>query len=246
MNAMTRVGPVVITLLLGSFENVFADEPSFVPTSQYVVQEIEGWTVRVNRDLLDDERALGEEALRLLEVKLYDVSRVVPEPALTKLRQVPIWLGINDGHAKGAEYHPSRDWLAENGYNPDKVKSVEIGNAARFLRFSRTQPAVVLHELAHAYHDRVLGFDHPDVKAAHERAVASGRYDRILHASGRQQRAYALTNPQEFFAESSEAYFGTNDFYPFVRAELREFDPETDEMLQRLWTARPNTNTVHK
>ena len=25
----------------------------------------------------------------------------------------------------------------------------------------------------------------------------------------------------EYFAEASEAFFGTNDFYPFVRAELR-------------------------
>ena len=29
----------------------------------------------------------------------------------------------------------------------------------------------------------------------------------------------------EYFAELSEAYFGTNDFYPFVRGELQTTRP---------------------
>ena len=36
--------------------------------------------------------------------------------------------------------------------------------------------------------------------------------------------AYAITNHREYFAELSEAYFGRNDYYPFVRAELEAFD----------------------
>jgi len=41
--------------------------------------------------------------------------------------------------------------------------------------------------------------------------------------------------PMEYFAESTEAFFGTNDFYPFVRPELREFDPEMFNLLTKLW-----------
>jgi hypothetical protein len=33
----------------------------------------------------------------------------------------------------------------------------------------------------------------------------------------------------------TEAFFGTNDFYPFVRAELREHDPEMFEVLREVW-----------
>ena len=47
--------------------------------------------------------------------------------------------------------------------------------------------------------------------------------------------AYALNNPQEYFAESTEAYFGVNDFYPFVRAELKEHDPDMSSLMQTLW-----------
>jgi hypothetical protein len=49
-----------------------------------------------------------------------------------------------------------------------------------------------------------------------------------------------LENPDrwEYFAEASEAYFGTNDFYPFVRTELQRHDPEMYELLKRLWHDR--------
>lgn len=39
----------------------------------------------------------------------------------------------------------------------------------------------------------------------------------------------------EFFAEASAALFGTNDFFPFVRAELASHDP--DALVRRLWGA---------
>ncbi|MEE8389889.1 MAG: hypothetical protein V3S14_03710, partial [Anaerolineae bacterium] len=45
---------------------------------------------------------------------------------------------------------------------------------------------------------------------------------------------YALKNDKEYFAESSEAYFGTNDFFPFVRAELRRHDPEMCALLKKV------------
>lgn len=49
------------------------------------------------------------------------------------------------------------------------------------------------------------------------------------------QQICALNNDQEYFAEASEAFFGTNDFHPFVRAELKEHDPALFELLGKLW-----------
>ncbi len=212
-----------------------SDRPGFVPTSDYVERSLEGWTIRVNKRLLDEQADLGRKALQLLEMKLYEIRRVVPDRACRELQKVPIWLGVDDGHAPCAEYHPNRDWLIENGYNPDKAKCVEIGNAERFLDWSIQQPAMILHELAHAYHDQVLGFDHPRIHEAYRAAVESKIYDAVLRINGKTERAYALSDPKEFFAEASEAYFGTNDFYPFVRAELRQHDPKTARVLQDLW-----------
>ena len=44
-----------------------------------------------------------------------------------------------------------------------------------------------------------------------------------------------MNNEKEYFAEATEAYFGRNDFQPFTRDELKEFDPEMFEMIRRVW-----------
>jgi hypothetical protein len=142
---------------------------------------------------------------------------------------------VNDGHAPCAEYHPSKEWLAANGYNPDKAKAVEIGNARRFIEWAPTQPAMVLHELAHAYHDQVLGFAEGRIKMAFGRAQASGDYESVDYVRGKPQRAYALVNQREYFAECTEAFFGTNDFYPFTREQLRAHDPGMFALLEEVW-----------
>lgn len=133
---------------------------------------------------------------------------------------------MGDGHAPCSEYHPSAEWLKSHGLTPDKAKSVEIENASKCIGSSVDQPSMVLHELAHAYHDRVLGFDDSGILAAYRNAVEGHRHDLVRHKSGKLERADALANAQEYFAEGTEAYFRRNDFFPFNRAELKHHDPE--------------------
>ena len=57
----------------------------------------------------------------------------------------------------------------------------------------------------------------------------------MLHWDGTRAKAYALENEQEYFAEATEAWFGTNDFWPFVRAEVLESDPELARLLKEVW-----------
>lgn len=214
---------------------VRAADPVYEPTASYDKQSLQGWTLYVSHALAVDHRDLAQRVHKLLAVKLFDITRVVPAPALARLREVPIWIEYRDRGFPCMCYHPSRQWLKDNGYNPDKAKGVEISNAENFLSWSLDQPWMVLHELAHSYHDRVLGFDNPQVKAAYQAAVDSHTYDHVLHFDGKIVRHYALTNPQEYFAECSEAFFGTNDFYPFVRAELQTHDPGMYRLLEKVW-----------
>ena len=97
-------------------------------------------------------------------------------------------------------------------------------------QYSRGQllkhPAVILHELAHAYHDQFLTFEHPEVIAAYRKAKDAGSYDRVMLFTGQNVRHYAMTNHKEYFAEGTDAYFYRNDFYPFVRAELKKLEPD--------------------
>lgn len=204
--------------------------------------DIEGWQIHVEEALFEKHPATAEAALEELRVQLYHLRRSVGKEPLSKLRSVPIFLGIEDEHGKHpcACYHPSREWLRTNGYDPAKAGAVDIANAQTFLAWTHAQPWMVMHELAHAYHHQVLGHDQAELIAAFQAAVESKRYEDVLHISGRQQRHYALTNVQEYFAESTEAYFGTNDFEPFVRAELQRFDPTAFALLKKIWGTRAN------
>lgn len=208
--------------------------PALHDPSPYPTRTVRGFSVRVDPRLLAEQEEVGARALELLEMKLYDVERVVPEKVLAELRKVPIWLEY-EAKDPCAVYHPSRQWLVEHDYEPEKARCVEIANARNFLTWTRTQPAMLVHELMHAYHHQVLGYDHEGIRAAFEKAKAGGSYDEVLHAGGSRRRHYALSNEKEYFAEICEAWFGTNDFYPFVRAELKEHDPAGFALLERLF-----------
>lgn len=225
------------------------NEAIIVEPAHRAVRQIEGWTVHVDKRLLADEhRELGDRTLRLLGCRLYEISLALPADKLQRLRQVPIYVDRTYGKLKSAQYHPSRDWLKNQGYDPGLAKSVHIPDASLFASSNHQwqQPWSVLHELAHAFHDQVLGFEHPEIKAAWQRVRDSGRFNSVLRINGRNDRHYALTNQMEFFAEMSESYFGTNDFYPFNRAELQHAEPEVFELMKQIWNGqqRPKNNAA--
>jgi hypothetical protein len=211
-----------------------AAEPRWDPVERYEARQLEGWTLRVHPDLLA-QPALASNTLRLLEFQLYQITRVVPSNALARLREIPIWVELAHPRHPCMCYHVSPEWLRAHDMNPAKAGGVELANATNFLSWTKQQPWMVLHELAHGYHHQVLKHGHPGLRAAYTNAVASRRYEEVLHINGRKQRHYALNNDEEYFAEATEAYFGTNDFYPFTRAELKQHDPEMFALLGKLW-----------
>lgn len=211
------------------------------PTS-HTVRKLEGWTIRVDDRLLQPpNEEMGRRALRFLEYKLADIKVVVPGDRLEKLQKVTIVLDLTHGNLRSMQYHPSAGWLRANGYAQDLEKCVHIPQAADLptRRNINEQPWVVLHELAHAFHDQVLGFDEPRVKEAYENYKKSGHGDKVLLHDGRRVRHYALTDHKEFFAEMTEAYFGVNDFFPFNRAELKETEPAIHALLREIWETPP-------
>jgi len=207
----------------------------------YQTRTIEGWTVHLRDALIEQEKEATESALGLLQKQLAEIVRVVPASAVARLREVPLWFSPEyPGVAAIAEYHPDASWLRDNGRNPAMAKGVEFTNVRTFEAETKRMPNFALHELAHAYHDRVLSFDQPDVAAAYERAKAGKSYDNVerFNGDGRpntHQRAYAMTDRMEYFAESTEAFFSRNDFFPFNRADLHRHDPDMERLLERLW-----------
>lgn len=218
------------------------DQPEPAKPSHHVARQVEGWTVRVDDRLLAaPHEALGVRALALLTAKLADIKLVMLPDRVLKLQQVAIVLELNHGTLTSMQYHPSADWLVGHGFPRELEKCVHIPVAERFTdpRHNHEQPWCVLHELAHAYHDQVLDFEEPRIKGAWQHYVDSGHGVRVLHVKGRQARHYAMTDQKEFFAEMSECYFGTNDFFPFVQGELRQAEPAIFELLKSIWGEAP-------
>jgi hypothetical protein len=212
--------------------------PDEKPAISYQAQDVEGWKVHVDKQLLEGPQSdLGKRALRVLAFKLYEIKQLVARDRLEKLQRVPIFLDFSHPKLKAMQYHPSVGWLKANGHDPALAKAVHVPQASDLV--SRLpinqQPMVILHELAHAYHDQVLGFEEKRIQEAWARFKEGGKYEEVQHISGKPRRHYALTNPQEFFAEMTEAYFGTNDFYPFVRSELRKELPDVYQLLEEIW-----------
>ena len=203
----------------------------------YRIQQSAGWTLHVSEQLLATEPAATAKALELLTAHLKEIIRVVPAPAVAFLQTVPLWLSPVYPGQRGprAEYHPGAGWLRSHGRDPVLAKAVEITNVLIFEQETRRMPMFILHELAHAYHDQVLGFNNVDIEAAYRQAVAGKSYEAVKLYNGKTARAYAMTNAKEYFAENTEAFFGHNDFFPFIRAELAQHDPEMCRLLARLW-----------
>ncbi|MEQ8852690.1 metallopeptidase [Gimesia sp.] len=219
---------------------LLADSPA--PSFDPVEREVEGWQVDVDPALFSEAHAqVGTQALAALGNHLQRVKFIVPAERVKQLQEVRIWLELKHPQLDRMQYHPNRAWLVANGHDPRLAKHVHIPVAAQlFARNMWAQhPYVVLHELAHAYHDQVLSFDQPEVIAVYDAAKENGLYEKVLSHTGQTVRHYGMNDHKEYFAESTEAYFGVNDFYPFVRAELKTHDPRMFALLEKIWGPVP-------
>jgi hypothetical protein len=212
-------------------------EKAYEPSNRYEIQEIEGWTVLVNKTFLAKQKELATETLTLLRKQFRQIVRCVPPAAVKKLRTIHFWVEENEPHHPCMTYHPNPEWLRQNGMNPEKARCVELSNARNFLEWVCEQPWMVLHELSHGYHHQFLrrGFQNPEIKNAFGSAMQAKRYESVLRTDGRKEKAYAATDPMEYFAEASEAFFGKNDFYPFDRSDLERHDPKMCAVVDKLW-----------
>ena len=212
------------------------------PVLEYQQGELLGWKLQIRRELKESQPEQLDQALTILQKQLQEIVQVVPEPAVGKLKGVTLWFSpVYPNEQPRCEYHPGAGWLKEHGRDPAMVKGIEFSNVGIFEKEYRRMPNFALHELAHAYHDQFLqsGFANAKIKQAYDNASKSGSYERVEQRFGdgrsTHTRAYALSNPAEYFAESTEAYYSTNDFFPFNRVQLERHDPKTAALIPELW-----------
>jgi dipeptidyl-peptidase-4 len=230
---------IIILLVLTSQPHYWETEVTAETTTNNksaIKINVEGWPVVIDVEL-NENVAEKEKALTALANHLQRIKYIVPENRVKELQQLPIWIDWKYKPLSNMQYHPSSVWLKNHGHDPRLAKHVHIPRAGQLTdrRQWAQHPYVILHELAHAYHDQVLGFNHPGIRAAFDSAKESQIYDEVLNHVGQKVRHYGLSNEKEYFAEMTEAYFGVNDFFPFVRAELKQHDPKMHSLLRKIW-----------
>ena len=208
-----------------------------------VEMQMEGWTIYVEPALLPGgaHEEVGTPALEMLENHLQRIAVLMNEPQLTAMRTLPIWIEVDNPltDVEPGPYHPGTQWLLDNGYDPRLEGCVHVTRAGSLLdrHHMLKHPMVILHELAHAYHDQILedSFQNARVLEVFNQAMDEGLYDEVQYYRGNTVRAYAATNQMEYFAEATEAYFYRNDFYPYLGIQLREHDPRGYELMVEIW-----------
>ena len=95
------------------------------PTSAYAKRSVQGFTVLVNRRVLEHKQEAAE-ALKEMDAELGRIAGVVPPKPLANLRKLRIWLEWANNSESLTVFHPSAQWLRENGYNPEKAGGIEV------------------------------------------------------------------------------------------------------------------------
>lgn len=228
--------------------------PPVVSQDEWTDFEHEGFTFKVRTYLCGTATAL--QAIAKMKADLSHINKIIPEDILTVMKKNPIWLE-KDLNTGAAWYHISKEWLQQEGYMVEKAKCVEISNYENYVSWSnQNQPLMVFHELTHLFHDQGVtnGLDNADILAAYNNAKNKGMYkstdsDWLGYRSNtndtsdkwtRPAESYALGNHHEFFTETSEAYWGENDYYPFNYEQLKEYDPVMFDVLVKIWGERPD------
>lgn len=211
------------------YEEIFVIE-------DYEEREVHGFKVYVHTEALEDQEEKIEAVYDFVESAIKYMRHRFFVQAFDKLA-VKTKIVISD-HCAGEEqgtqnccpvcYHP--DFA---GWSDFRRGAVGIFSLDIALRHPISNPGLVKHEVAHAYHDMFLpdGFENQTIIDYYQRAVNSGKYEEVnsIFTSFKSNRKkvipYFMTNEKEYFAVLSEALFLRSDTEPFTFFDV--FDDKT-------------------
>lgn len=235
---------LVVILLAALTATAGAQAPAKVP-DDYVTRRLKGFTLLVHREVLRQPAdRFGRDGLAILEMEFDDLNRVLVPKLRQLLQSIPVWVRWDwqEPRLRGAVavyYGATGHEMAQEGMLKEKAGCVEIVTLKRLGELrppgSKFQQIVTLHEMAHAVHHRLLGFECPDVKAAYSQAMERKLYDNVLDRFNRRGKAYASTSAAEYFAEISCAYLDTCHFYPHNYRDLQIHDEVGFKLAERVW-----------
>lgn len=243
MRTSTRIA---VAVFLAFAPAVRADDlPAKSNPDGYERRDLDGFTVYVGMSVLQQAHdGFHRAPITALERELNDLKRILHPKIVGILQTIPIWVewDADDRLSPGAvaRYYggPAEEWKKAGG-DPRKANNVEILTMRTLAAMRRPgtalQQIVILHEMAHAVHHRLLGWKNPELEAIYQQAMDRKLYDKVNDRFGRRGPAYARTNAAEYFAEVSCAYLDSCNYFPFNYEQLRGHDPLAFKFVERVW-----------
>lgn len=223
------------------FTLLFVNTTSFaLDKASYHKLTLEGWEVHIAQSLVEKNDYRVFLALQKLSEKLQEIKLTIPRRASEQLSDVPIWISENGDQR--AEFYFFEAYVYRTDKDIQKMDGIEFQSIRFFLNELRYSPMLVLHELAHAYHKKNYKRIDKLIMRAYKNALTQKLYQNVKTINDKYERAYALQSPFEYFAELTETFFGRNNYYPFNKNDLREYDPMGYEMIENTWISTTDYN----
>lgn len=205
--------------------------------------EIRGWKVHIEKTLKDEL----DRIIVKMEEGFDNFIDSVPSDLLTELRKTAFWVSQENNYPlREADnggtiaFHEDVNFLIQHELDTRMVQGVHVINPIAVFYTNEILswgPYVFLHELAHAYEFK--NRQRLNVIQHYNAAMDKGLYTNVPTREDPDVMgpAYASVNEKEWFAELTEAYFGVNDYFPKTRDELKTYDPESYDFIEKAWTA---------
>lgn len=214
-------------------QEVYGDS-EFWNIDNYEERTVEGFKVYLHLDALEDKSENTEALYEHIESSITYMRRRLPVKAFDKLVDEGVKFVVNDLCSEprfSIAYHP--DWYGWSEFRRKSISYCHIDSGNRGVYAS---PAVVIHEIAHAFHDLFIenGYDNEAIIEYFARVRDSGKFDVVngiftSYSSDREKaKPYMLTNHKEFFAEISEALWLRNNWEPFTFFDVYNNETLTD------------------
>lgn len=235
--------PSIPTAKLVAKSSFKSDRPAKEVFAGYYLRTPAKFKVFVSRLVYENSDEAEGEPLRLIDEELTRIAELFPEANLKALRTVPIWVEWDHVIPKSVPafacyyFEGTGAKLSVDGVDPRKAGCVCVLSLKKALELRKdgNRQNVLLHELAHAVHDKAFGLKNPVIKNAYEQAVARRLYMKAKHDDGKERVAYANTNAAEYFAELTCAYLDRLDYFPHDAKELKEHDSVGYELMTKAY-----------
>jgi hypothetical protein len=224
-----------------------ADQPLEVdyqqPRRKYVAAKRGNLTVWIESQLKAEAPAIADRALDRLKAKRGEALAILPKHARERLANVPFFLlygpkARGGGRNNGLEYFQKDAPDHHEKLDPRWGDAIVVYCAQNYLDISDLWAMKSLfHEFAHAYQLKQWPEKQPDILRAWENAMNRNLYRNVRDLETKKpiERAYALTNQLEYFAELSCMYFVACNYEPSERNQLKDYDPVGYKMIRKMW-----------